>query len=924
MNIADVFFKAQLDDGQLLVDAKKTGDKMGQTMGSSLSSTLKKAAAGAALGGLFTSAIEGATRFEDQLRTINTVAKVSDEQLSAIGDDIQQLSRDSGKTTDDLTAGFYDLVSAGVPAGEAMKVLKDSSILATGALGTTSEAVDLVTSALGAYGLSADKSTRVTDIFAQAVADGKTTVADLAGGISQVAPIAASAGVSLEEVAAATAIMTLKGDTASQAMTRIKNAISALLTPNATLNEIQKRTGINFAELAKDKGLAVALEELRKATKGNNEEFAKALGSSEALTLAFSVTGDNAGAMATELGKVQEGADKGGVALEQYGEKSKSAAEQGKRLVANIQTFLQDVGGPFVSTMGPAVFALNQMGQAFGAGGIAAKAFGAILGGSLAGKLKNLEIGTRLQTLWIKGMTKIGDPLASAIGGVWQRVASSSIVGGAVAKAGSLAATAYLKALIAGDIIGGALSKAWTASGGADLAAKLAGSRAGAAYSLALKLGLVLGIAAIADAIEPALGDIAAQIGRALPFGEERSSLGNDIQNWIANAPWPLGTKGQPDWAGGERATREGLDQALVDPMNTALAAAAAGAVAASSLLPSKLTPAINDGLERTAAGIDPKPITAGVTDIMAFALKTSGKIAAGVSKATGNRLGAAIAQGINEKRDAVDDAWFALVEGLKTQISPTMERAKLLGKLASSELIAGLRSKDPAVRAQAAATKQVIIDRLKELGANAKNIGKSGMAELAKAMRSKDPDVRAAARAIKNSASKVAPSKSQATTWGKAIGQGLVNGLNAMAAAVGGAAGNLANIIAAYLQTHSPSELGPLSEDGGPEGWGKLIGDAISRGLNAHLPNLTDALGGSLQVPSLSLANAVPALGGVPVAARAQGYQAVAGGVVNNFYNTANVEGLVKATSTLEIARELGRSARSGLFAPRKVETPA
>jgi hypothetical protein len=84
--------------------------------------------------------------------------------------------------------------------------------------------------------------------------------------------------VSLEEVAAQTAIMTLKGDSASQAMTRIRNAISALLTPNATLAEISKRTGINFADLAKQKGLAVALDALRKATNGNNEEFAKALG----------------------------------------------------------------------------------------------------------------------------------------------------------------------------------------------------------------------------------------------------------------------------------------------------------------------------------------------------------------------------------------------------------------------------------------------------------------------------------------------------------------------------------------------------------------------------------------------------------------------------------------------------------------------
>ena len=482
MKIGDLYWALRADGAQLEPDmtkaAQQAGDKAGKTLGDKLSSKLRTAI-GAGLGTMFVGAVDAATTFQDQLATINTVAKVSDQQLQQIGDDIQQLSRDTGKSTDDLTQGFYDLVSAGVPADKAMKTLRDSSILAIGSLGSTAEAVDLVTSALGAYNMDASESARVTDIFATAVADGKTTVAALAGGISQVAPIAASAGVSLEEVAAATAIMTLKGDTASQAMTRIKNAIAALLTPNATLNTIQERTGINFAKLAADKGLAVALEELRKATKGNNEEFAKALGSSEALTLAFSVTGDNAAAMADELANVKGGADKGGVALEQFGIKSKSAAEQGKRLAAQIQTFIQDVGGPFVNSVGPAVFALNQLGGAFGKGGIAAKLFGGIIGGLTGKFLPNLrnglikafaaaEIGTRaetlglrLQTALIKGLT-VKDRVVDAVSLLWERVLNSGPVKKLIGVAGTAAGALYAAAVKAGSAIGDALSAAWT------------------------------------------------------------------------------------------------------------------------------------------------------------------------------------------------------------------------------------------------------------------------------------------------------------------------------------------------------------------------------------------------------------------------------------------------------------------------------
>src|SRR6185369_1153971 len=183
------------------------------------------------------------------------------------------------KSTDDLTGGFYDLVSAGVSAQDAINVLRDSAKFATGALGTTGEAVDLVTSAMNAYGLKASDATRITDIFAKAVADGKVTAAELGSSIANIAPIAASAGISLEEVSAGYALLTAKGVPAAQAATEMRAAISALLTPNKQLNDIQKQTGINFAKLADQKGLAVALEEIRKATKGDDDAFAKALGS---------------------------------------------------------------------------------------------------------------------------------------------------------------------------------------------------------------------------------------------------------------------------------------------------------------------------------------------------------------------------------------------------------------------------------------------------------------------------------------------------------------------------------------------------------------------------------------------------------------------------------------------------------------------
>lgn len=447
--IADVYARLLLDDKGFSSDVERAAGTAGEKGGSAMSQRMGRAVTnaatvgGAALGGLFVAGIEGATAFEDQLRTINTVAGLGDAELAKLGDDIQQVARDTGKSTDDLTAGVYDLVSAGVSADDAISVLSDSAKLSVGALGSTSEAVDAVTTALNAYGLDASESTRVTDVLAKAVADGKVTISQIGASLAQVAPIAASAGISLEEVSAGYAALTAKGVPASQAATQMRAAISALLTPNEQLNRIQEKTGVNFAELARTEGLASALEKLRVAFAENGDAlailagaegtegfidsleelgptlglttsdiekfsriagkdgaaaaynelakqvgesdsgFAKALGSVEALNFALITTGDGAEDFQQQIIETGEAS---GLAASQYEEKSKSVAEQGKRLVQTFLTFTQDVGQPFVGTLGQGVFALNEISKAFGLPIGPAKLLGGAVGG-LAGRL---------------------------------------------------------------------------------------------------------------------------------------------------------------------------------------------------------------------------------------------------------------------------------------------------------------------------------------------------------------------------------------------------------------------------------------------------------------------------------------------------------------------------------------------------------
>lgn len=501
MKIGDLYFVFRGDDSQLQVDAQKAGERAvaaaGQGAGKAgkgLAINLGRAIAGggAAVGVAFAGAVESAANFEDQLRTINTVARLSDSELAKVGDGIKALSRETGKSTDELTAGFYDLVSAGVDASKAIDVLRDSAKLGVGALASTAEAVDLTTSVLNAYGMDASESARVTDVFAKAVERGKVTAGEIGATIATVAPIAANAGIKIEELSAGYAQLTARGTPAAQAAIQMSGAIRALMSPTQALNRLQAATGKNFAQIAREKGLATAMQEIRAATDAAGQAFEKAsaellkvkkadqaekvlkkyqktlgltnaevkqfakrigkegaaeglnylarevvagdqglkiaLGTVEAYQFALATTGENAQSFADNLDAAMNSA---GTVTEQFGEKMRSPVEQARKMAAEVSTRLLDLGQAGAG-LAPLLLTINQLGPALGTVISPAKIVGGLVG-SLPGLL-------------ISGVTSIVPAIAGGIASI------GSTIGGLLAAA-IPAGMALLPVLLIGALI---------------------------------------------------------------------------------------------------------------------------------------------------------------------------------------------------------------------------------------------------------------------------------------------------------------------------------------------------------------------------------------------------------------------------------------------------------------------------------------
>ena len=192
----------------------------------------------------------------------------------------------------ELTAAAYNVASAGfTKVADQTVILSAATKGAVGGFSDVNTVADATTSILNAYGKSANDAGIIVDQLIQTQNDGKTTVAQYADAIGRVIPTAAAAGVSIEEINAAVAALTVKGTISSESVTGLKAAIAGIIGPTAEAQAKARELGIEFnAEALASKGLTGVLNDVAKATNSNTGEMNQFFGSAEALNAVLSLT----------------------------------------------------------------------------------------------------------------------------------------------------------------------------------------------------------------------------------------------------------------------------------------------------------------------------------------------------------------------------------------------------------------------------------------------------------------------------------------------------------------------------------------------------------------------------------------------------------------------------------------------------------
>ncbi len=196
--------------------------------------------------GLTTAAVKVGGDFEEQMSRVKAISGATGDAFEELRDQAIDLGAKTAFSAKESADGMENLASAGFDAQEIMAAMPGLLDLAAVSGGDVALASENAATALRGFGLEADQSGHIADVFARAAADTNAEVADMGEAMKYIAPVANAMGLSIEETAAAIGIMSDAGVKGSQAGTTLRGALSRIAKPTKAMRETMEELGVSF------------------------------------------------------------------------------------------------------------------------------------------------------------------------------------------------------------------------------------------------------------------------------------------------------------------------------------------------------------------------------------------------------------------------------------------------------------------------------------------------------------------------------------------------------------------------------------------------------------------------------------------------------------------------------------------------------
>lgn len=313
----------------------------------------------------FAAATMAAISFEKEMRNVNSILRVeggggqrnlTESEFQRTGNAIIDLSTRLPQSANVLANGLYDIASSGFQMNEtlgdssdAMMVLRASAVAASAGLTDTATSARGITAVLNAYGKSAAEAGHVSDVLFQTVNLGVVRFEDLANQLGDVVGSAAAAGVSIEQVGASFATMTLAGISSAESATSLNRVIQSLIDPSEAMSEAMYRLGISAEDLRDPAvGLSGVMKKLGADTGGSLEAIIELFPEIRSARGALALMSNEGRLLDETLEGFTDTTRLAGAAQRAFNEQSKSTAFQMQLARNEINAAGIDIGQVFL------------------------------------------------------------------------------------------------------------------------------------------------------------------------------------------------------------------------------------------------------------------------------------------------------------------------------------------------------------------------------------------------------------------------------------------------------------------------------------------------------------------------------------------------------------------------------------------------
>lgn len=229
--------------------ATKIGSAM-ETAGNKITNMGKAVApVSAILGTALTASTKSASDFQNGMAKMSTLFDTSKTSVSDLSKEFLTLSNKTGLSATELAEAGYQALSAGQSVDKVGKFVETAGNLAKAGFTSTTTAVDVLTTAMNAYGKSAGSADEIANKLVRTQNLGKTTVDELASAMGKVIPTASAMGVNIDNLTSGYVSLTKQGIATAEATTYMNSMFNELGDSGTTLGGIIKeKTGMSFQE----------------------------------------------------------------------------------------------------------------------------------------------------------------------------------------------------------------------------------------------------------------------------------------------------------------------------------------------------------------------------------------------------------------------------------------------------------------------------------------------------------------------------------------------------------------------------------------------------------------------------------------------------------------------------------------------------